>query len=66
VGLTAVDQGSALARLHGAENAVVIKSEFYREIPLSVCGPGAGPRVTASGVLKDITEIAIELRKEKG
>ncbi len=65
VGLTAVDRDSVLARLHGPENAVVIKSEFYRETPLSVCGPGAGPRVTASGVLKDVIEIAIGLRKEK-
>lgn len=65
VGLTAVDRGSVLARLRGPENAVVIKSDFYPETPLSVCGPGAGPRVTASGVLKDVIEIALGLRKEK-
>ena len=64
VGLTAVNRDTVLARLHGPENAIVIESEFYREPPLSVCGPGAGPRVTASGVLKDVIEIAIGLRKE--
>ncbi len=65
VGLTAVGRESVLVRLHGPENAVVIRSDFYSDTPLSVCGPGAGPRVTASGVLKNVIEIAIELRKER-
>ncbi len=64
VGITAVDRGGVLARLRGPENAVVLRSDFYSETPLSICGPGAGPRVTAAGVLNDIVETAIGLRKE--
>jgi aspartokinase/homoserine dehydrogenase 1 len=40
--------------LRGTENLVAIRSSRYREVPLVVRGPGAGPEVTAAGVLADV------------
>jgi len=40
--------------LRGTENLVAIHSNRYREVPLVVRGPGAGPDVTAAGVLADV------------
>jgi homoserine dehydrogenase len=54
VGLVAVERGSALGALQGPGNYVALYSERYTEIPLVITGPGAGPEVTAAGVLGDI------------
>jgi aspartokinase/homoserine dehydrogenase 1 len=40
--------------LRGTENLVAIRSSRYREVPLVVRGPGAGPAVTAAGVMADV------------
>lgn len=40
--------------LRGTENLVAIRSSRYREVSLVVRGPGAGPEVTAAGVLADV------------
>jgi aspartokinase/homoserine dehydrogenase 1 len=40
--------------LRGTENLVAIRSSRYRDVPLVVRGPGAGPAVTAAGVLADV------------
>jgi homoserine dehydrogenase len=54
VGLEAVPQHGRLGRLSGPENAVVFRTARYRDTPLTIAGPGAGPEVTAAGVLSDI------------
>lgn len=44
--------------LAGSDNIIAFTTERYREQPLVVRGPGAGPDVTAAGVLADIVRIA--------
>ena len=58
VGLVAVDRGSSLGALRGPGNYIAIHTERYAEIPLVLSGPGAGPEVTAAGVLGDIIRMA--------
>lgn len=45
---------SPLARVRAGENLLRIRTEFHDALPLLIGGPGAGPEVTAAGVLGDI------------
>ena len=54
VGLTIVDASSPFSALKGSDNQVAFTTARYRENPLVITGPGAGPAVTAAGVLNDI------------
>jgi homoserine dehydrogenase len=45
-----------LARVHGVQNAVVLRNRTAGD--LFFAGPGAGPTVTAATVLDDVTEVA--------
>jgi len=54
VGLRAVPLSSPFAGLSGTDNQVVFTTARYRENPLVITGPGAGPAVTAAGVLNDV------------
>ena len=38
----------------GARNLITFTSARYRDEPLVVSGPGAGPAVTAAGILNDL------------
>jgi homoserine dehydrogenase len=58
VGLRAVPREGALGALRGPDNYVAFHTERYHSIPLSLSGPGAGPEVTAAGVLGDIIKLA--------
>lgn len=58
VGLREVDRSSPFAALKGADNTVVFTTARYKANPLVITGPGAGPAVTAAGVLNDILQIA--------
>ncbi len=66
VGVEEVEKESALGALQGLENAVSFHTERYASYPLVVSGPGAGPQVTAAGVLGDTIELAkrIECKEE--
>ena len=57
VGLKEVDRSSPLAALKGADNTVVFTTARYKATPLVITGPGAGPAVTAAGVLNDILQL---------
>ncbi|NKN80635.1 bifunctional aspartate kinase/homoserine dehydrogenase I, partial [Weissella cibaria] len=57
-GVEAVDPGSPLAGLAGTDNMVVFTTERYRDRPLVIQGPGAGPELTAAGVLADLVRAA--------
>jgi homoserine dehydrogenase len=61
VSLTSVPKDSALGALGGPENYIAIYSERYSEVPLVLSGPGAGPEVTAAGVLGDIISLSKQL-----
>ncbi len=58
VGLQAVKVASPFGALRGTDNQVVFTTTRYRENPLVITGPGAGPAVTAAGVLNDILKLA--------
>ena len=58
VGLATVAQPSRLGSLRGPENIVVFHTVRYSETPLTIAGPGAGPEVSAAGVLNDVLNIA--------
>ncbi len=52
--LVAVPATSPLGSAGGARNLITFTSDRYRDEPLVVSGPGAGPAVTAAGLLNDI------------
>jgi aspartokinase/homoserine dehydrogenase 1 len=58
VGLRSVPRESPLGQLRGAANQLVITSDRYHDSPLVITGPGAGPEVTATGVLADLRALA--------
>jgi aspartokinase/homoserine dehydrogenase 1 len=58
VGLRDVPLGTPFATLHGTDNQLVFTTARYRTNPLVIKGPGAGPGVTAAGVLNDILHLA--------
>jgi bifunctional aspartokinase / homoserine dehydrogenase 1 len=58
VGLAAVPGTSPFAALKGTDNQVAFTTTRYRENPLVITGPGAGPAVTAAGVVNDVLKLA--------
>jgi aspartokinase/homoserine dehydrogenase 1 len=52
--LAAVPASSPLGSLTGTRNLVSFTTKRYLKEPLVVSGPGAGPAVTAAGILNDI------------
>ncbi len=58
VGLVAVDRSSTLASLNGTDNQFIFTTTRYRTNPLVITGPGAGPAVTAGGILNDLLKLA--------
>ena len=58
VGVRSVPLDSPFAASRGTDNAILIRSDRYRETPLVVQGPGAGPDVTAAGLLADLVKAA--------
>jgi aspartokinase/homoserine dehydrogenase 1 len=54
VRLKTVDGASPFASLKGRDNQIAFTTTRYRANPLVITGPGAGPAVTAAGVLNDI------------
>ena len=59
VGLVGVPVGSLLGSLSGTDNQFVFTTARYRDNPLVISGPGAGPAVTAAGVLNDLLRVVI-------
>ncbi|MFW6104687.1 MAG: hypothetical protein ACOC6I_02485 [Candidatus Bipolaricaulota bacterium] len=57
VGLESLDSESPLAGGAGTSNVIQFKTENYTDPPLIIQGPGAGPRVTAGGVLSEINSL---------
>ncbi len=57
VGLQICDPGSPFAALRGSDNQIAFTTTRYKS-PLVIRGAGAGPDVTAGGVLNDILELA--------
>jgi len=53
-----VDANDPLARLRAGENTVIFRTQRYDAVPLTVSGPGAGPEVTAAGILAEVLDAA--------
>lgn len=60
VGVQSVPRDTAFGQLAGQDNLFEITTDRYAEAPLVVRGPGAGPDVTAAGVLADVLKVARE------
>jgi aspartokinase/homoserine dehydrogenase 1 len=58
VGLQVVGPQSPFFGLKGTDNQVAFTTTRYRKNPLVITGPGAGPAVTAAGVLNDMLGLA--------
>ena len=58
VGVETVPVDSPLGGLRGTDNLIEITTDRYALSPLVVQGPGAGPAVTAAGVLADVLTVA--------
>ncbi len=58
VGLVVVNAGSSLASLNGTDNQFIFTTRRYKTNPLVITGPGAGPAVTAGGILNDVLKLA--------
>ncbi|WP_412061678.1 bifunctional aspartate kinase/homoserine dehydrogenase I [Rubrivirga sp. IMCC45206] len=58
VGVRAVDTASPFGGSRGTDNVILIQSARYHDTPLVVQGPGAGPDVTAAGLLADLVKAA--------
>ncbi len=60
VGVEAIPVHHPVARGGPGENVIVFRTQRYSDLPLTVAGPGAGPHVTATGVLADLIAAARE------
>jgi bifunctional aspartokinase / homoserine dehydrogenase 1 len=56
--LAAVPVSGAIGSLQGTRNLVAFTTRRYAAEPVVVSGPGAGPEVTAAGILNDIDSLA--------
>jgi aspartokinase/homoserine dehydrogenase 1 len=48
--------------LRGSENCIILTTNYYKQFPMVIKGPGAGTDVTAAGLLADIVRIAEGIR----
>jgi homoserine dehydrogenase len=56
--LVSVPVTSPVGALQGTRNLVAFTTRRYRTEPLVISGPGAGPAVTAAGILNDIYSLS--------
>ena len=61
VGLQELDRQHPFANIALTDNVVRFVTRRYRDNPLIVQGPGAGPEVTAGGVFADLLRLAAYL-----
>jgi homoserine dehydrogenase len=61
VGLIAVERDGPLGALRGPANYIALHAVRYNQLPLVISGPGAGPEVTAAGVMGDVIKLAHQM-----
>jgi bifunctional aspartokinase / homoserine dehydrogenase 1 len=61
VGLVELPREHAFSNIRLTDNVVQFSTMRYRDNPLVVQGPGAGPEVTAAGVFADLLRVAASL-----
>jgi len=57
--LVAVPASSPMGAATGTRNIISFTSDRYKDEPLVISGPGAGPAVTAAGILNDICDLSV-------
>lgn len=57
-GVRVLPSDDPLGALSGEASGLELRSEQYEPLPLFLSGPGAGPAVTAAGVLADVVAIS--------
>ncbi len=57
-GLEQIGSAHPAYHLKGTDNIILIWTDRYRQRPMVIAGAGAGPDVTASGILADVISIA--------
>lgn len=65
VGIENLPKENPFATLSGPENLISFRTARYDEFPLYIRGPGAGPEVTAAGVLNDIIKLSKRLNNRR-
>jgi bifunctional aspartokinase / homoserine dehydrogenase 1 len=60
VGLVVVPASNPMASLNGTDNQFIFTTMRYKKNPLVITGPGAGPDVTAGGIVNDVFKLAVE------
>lgn len=63
VGPESVPASSPFGLLGGTDNLIEITTDRYAASPLRIQGPGAGPDVTAAGVLAELLDVASRLSR---
>jgi aspartokinase/homoserine dehydrogenase 1 len=58
VGLEKISAENAFSKINLTDNIVQFFSDRYKDNPLVIQGPGAGPQVTAGGVFGDLLKLA--------
>jgi len=61
VGVVELPRSHAFSNLRLTDNVVLFSTRRYRDNPLVVQGPGAGPEVTAAGVFADLLRVCASL-----
>ena len=61
VGIEYISVEDMLTNLIPGENIFVIYSDWYKDMPLVISGPGAGRKVTAGGVQSDLHQLLARL-----
>ncbi|BBM73522.1 bifunctional aspartate kinase/homoserine dehydrogenase I [Rhodothermus marinus] len=62
VGVQAVGPDSPFYNLQGTDNLIAFTTAYYCRTPLVVRGPGAGPEVTAAGIVSDLRRALEQMR----
>ena len=57
-GLEEIDETHPAYHLKDTDNIILLWTDRYKQRPMVIAGAGAGPEVTASGVLADVISIA--------
>jgi homoserine dehydrogenase len=58
VGLMSVAKDGHIGSKSGPVNSVAIFTHQYKEMPLVISGPGAGPEIKVAGVIEDMLQLA--------
>lgn len=64
IGLEPIGSQSGLPSVAPGDNLLCLNTRDYEDQPLQISGPGAGPRITAAGLLGDIVRASRTLQRQ--